>query len=91
MDNSFRLLILPLLLAFFLLTGCDSPEPATSDPASEQITGPTGPRLGVDSARIIAADQEPGNWLSHGRSYDEQRFSPLNGINDSNVAELGLE
>ena len=25
----------------------------------------------VDGARIRAADQEPGNWLSHGRTYDE--------------------
>ena len=28
----------------------------------------------VDEARIRAADAEPGNWLAHGRSYDEQRF-----------------
>ena len=44
----------------------------------------------VDGARISAADQEPGNWMSHGRTYDEQRFSPLKKINDSNVAGLGL-
>mgnify|MGYP003606043520 CR=1 FL=1 len=24
----------------------------------------------VDGQRIIAADQEPGNWMSHGRTYD---------------------
>lgn len=44
----------------------------------------------VDSSRIIAADSEPGNWLSHGRTYDEQRFSPLQDINRDNVADLGL-
>ena len=34
------------------------------------------PHMGsVTEARIIAADNEPGNWLSHGRTYDEQRFS----------------
>lgn len=44
----------------------------------------------VDGARIQAADQEPGNWMSHGRTYDEQRFSPLTRINDGNVAKLGL-
>ena len=28
----------------------------------------------VDGTRIINADQEPGNWMSHGRTYSEQRF-----------------
>lgn len=44
----------------------------------------------VDGKRIIAADSEPGNWMSHGRTYDEQRFSPLDDINQSNVDKLGL-
>lgn len=44
----------------------------------------------VDGARIIGADQEPGNWLSYGRTYDEQRFSPLTDINDQNAGELGF-
>ena len=45
----------------------------------------------VTAGRIIDADREPGNWLSHGRTYDEQRFSPLSQINDGNVGSLGLE
>ncbi|HXU09221.1 MAG TPA: PQQ-dependent dehydrogenase, methanol/ethanol family, partial [Blastocatellia bacterium] len=44
----------------------------------------------VDRARIINADKEPGNWMTHGRTYDEQRFSPLKQINDGNVTQLGL-
>jgi quinohemoprotein ethanol dehydrogenase len=44
----------------------------------------------VDGARIAAADAEPGNWLAHGRTYGEQRFSPLARINDGNVGGLGL-
>ncbi|HSD68604.1 MAG TPA: PQQ-dependent dehydrogenase, methanol/ethanol family, partial [Woeseiaceae bacterium] len=44
----------------------------------------------VDGARIMAADSEPGNWLTHGRSYDEQRYSPLTAINADNAAKLGL-
>ena len=44
----------------------------------------------VNAQRIINADHEPGNWMSHGRSYDEQRFSPLAVINDSNADRLGL-
>ena len=30
----------------------------------------------VDTARITAADSEPANWLTHGRTYSEQRYSP---------------
>jgi len=44
----------------------------------------------VDGKRIIAADQEPGNWMSTGRTYDEQRYSPLKKISDQNVDQLGL-
>jgi quinohemoprotein ethanol dehydrogenase len=40
--------------------------------------------------RIIAADREPQNWLAHGRTYDEQRYSPLQQINAGNVERLGL-
>ncbi|MEM7675449.1 MAG: PQQ-dependent dehydrogenase, methanol/ethanol family [Myxococcota bacterium] len=44
----------------------------------------------VDGARIRAADNEPGNWLTHGRTYSEQRYSPLKKINRENVSKLGL-
>jgi len=44
----------------------------------------------VNHARIVNADREPGNWMTHGRTYDEQRFSPLKQINDSNASQLGL-
>ena len=44
----------------------------------------------VDGARIVAADSEPGNWMTYGRTYSEQRFSPLDAINADNVADLGL-
>lgn len=41
--------------------------------------------------RIINADEEPQNWLSTGRNYQETRFSPLSIINEKNVEKLGLE
>src|SRR5262245_8561101 len=44
----------------------------------------------VDGKRIADADKEPGNWLSHGRTYSEQRFSPLKTIDTGNVGRLGL-
>ena len=42
----------------------------------------------VNAARIIKAD--PNEWVSYGRTYDEQRFSPLDQINQSNIKDLGL-
>ncbi|HBF99932.1 MAG TPA: PQQ-dependent dehydrogenase, methanol/ethanol family, partial [Alphaproteobacteria bacterium] len=53
---------------------------------AEQI----GKAAAIDGARIIAAETEPGNWLAHGRTYSEQRFSPLDSINADNVKQLGL-
>jgi quinohemoprotein ethanol dehydrogenase len=51
----------------------------------------TGARAAaVTAERLLAADSEPGQWLSHGRTYDEQRFSPLAQIDTTNVNELGL-
>src|SRR5438876_514678 len=44
----------------------------------------------VDGGRIIASDKEPQNWLSHGRTYGEQRFSRLAKITTANVGQLGL-
>jgi quinohemoprotein ethanol dehydrogenase len=44
----------------------------------------------VDTQRIVHADREPGTWMSVGRTYDEQRFSPLKQINEENVGKLGI-
>jgi PQQ-dependent dehydrogenase (methanol/ethanol family) len=55
-----------------------------------QITG--GSSTTVDSRRLMAADspENAGQWMTYGRDYSEQRFSPLAQINVNNVSELGL-
>jgi quinohemoprotein ethanol dehydrogenase len=45
---------------------------------------------GVDQLRLESADRDPGQWMSPGRTWSEQRFSPLKQINDTNVQRLGL-
>ena len=45
---------------------------------------------GVTEARLVAAENEPGQWMSNGRDYGEQRFSPLDQINTENVSQLSL-
>ncbi|MEN9706290.1 MAG: hypothetical protein RLZZ393_2169, partial [Pseudomonadota bacterium] len=64
-----------------LLAACTkAPEQAAAPKAAAQ----------VDATRLVNAAQDGKNWLSTGRTYDEQRHSPLTQVNDGNVAQLGL-
>jgi quinohemoprotein ethanol dehydrogenase len=46
---------------------------------------------GPDAARLRAAHTaDPGQWMSYGRDYTEQRYSPLKQVNADNIAQLGL-
>lgn len=44
----------------------------------------------VDDARLVGAGANPDNWLTCGRTYAEQRFSPLSQISEATVNRLGL-
>ncbi len=46
----------------------------------------------VDGPRLLAANDpaNAGEWMSHGRDYSEQRFSPLTQVAPGNVDQLGL-
>jgi len=57
----------------------DRAEPGSTTPA------PTRP---IDATRLREAD--PRSWLSHGRDQAEQRYSPLDQIDETNVDQLGL-
>src|SRR5262245_44272852 len=50
------------------------------------------PALAADatSERLLNPDREPHNWLMNHRTYDGQRFSPLDKINKGNVKGLRL-
>ena len=54
------------------------------------LAGAAGPAASapVDDARLQAAASERANWLSYGRDYGNQRFSPLAQINRDTVADL---
>ncbi len=51
-----------------------------------------GPATAADvtADRLINADREPQNWLMNHRTYDAQRYSPLDRINRGNVRSLKL-
>ena len=44
----------------------------------------------VTPERLINADREPQNWLMNHRTYDSQRYSPLDKINKGNVKALKI-
>ena len=44
----------------------------------------------VTPERLLNPDREPQNWLMNHRTYDAQRYSPLDKINKSNVKSLKL-
>jgi alcohol dehydrogenase (cytochrome c) len=44
----------------------------------------------VTPDRLVNADREPQNWLMNHRTYDAQRYSPLDKITKSNVKSLKL-
>jgi quinohemoprotein ethanol dehydrogenase len=73
-----------LVLTALPAIGCSS----SSAPAAEAVAA-TGPAA-VSSARLTAADAEPGQWMSHGRTHGEQRFSPLDQVTTETVGKLGL-
>jgi len=72
------------ILALLIVAGCGS-KPKSPATAQESATP-----ANVDASRSTNADQQPGNWMSYGRTYSEQRFSPLKQINDQNVGQLAL-
>ena len=51
---------------------------------------PAETRTVVDDA-ALSQDGQGENWLAFGRTYNEQRFSPLTQINDSNVGGLAVD
>ena len=40
--------------------------------------------------QALSADKDGHNWAAYGRTYDEQRFSPLTQINEQNIGKLAL-
>src|ERR1700748_705993 len=54
------------------------------------LTAAPGVAANVTPDRLVNADKEPQNWLMNHRTYDAQRYSPLDKINKGNVKSLRL-
>jgi len=81
-----RILFPSLVLTLLLLIAAGCHSKTNSPPTAQETDSPAN----VDASRLFNADQQPGNWMSYGRTYSEQRFSPLKQINDQNVGQLAL-
>jgi quinohemoprotein ethanol dehydrogenase len=56
---------------------------------SEGVAAPSAAK--VTAKRLVKADKEPGQWMTYGGTYSEQRFSALKKIDSRNVSSLGLK
>ncbi len=94
-----RMQISTLAAAALLIASCgptpqENASTASTAPAAEQSTAAPAAMASygaaVNTERLLAYDNEPGNWMSVGRDYGEQRYSPLDQINVENVSQLRL-
>ena len=81
--------IVVAVLIYFFNNSKESQGGVIEDEISSPITSSSSVGL-IDDKRIIEAEGEPENWIAHGRTYEEQRFSPLTKINKESVSDLGL-
>jgi PQQ-dependent dehydrogenase (methanol/ethanol family) len=49
------------------------------------------PAANVNARRLVNAAREPGQWMTYGGTYSEQRFSGLKKLDAGNVEKLGLQ
>lgn len=75
--------IIAVLLAGALVAACGETAGTSDESSSRQAEG-------VNTASIQSAGKSGGDWLSYGRTYEEQRFSPLADIDRDTVSRLGL-
>ncbi len=59
---------------------------ATAGPRG--VAAPIPVNVDITWQDLLGADQNPNNWMLYGRTYDNQRYSPLDQINTSNAASL---
>jgi quinohemoprotein ethanol dehydrogenase len=72
--------------AVVCLVACEGP----ADLERQAPSVANGAAGSADAARIAGADAEPDNWFTTGRSFSEERYSPLSGITADNVKRLGF-
>jgi len=73
-----------LALLSLLIFSCKKDAPKGSAEHIESVTSQ------VDDQKLSNPQDSPNDWMSYGLNYQEDRFSPLEQINEGNVGQLGL-
>ncbi len=94
-NTSSSLFYLLTIVIFFQVSAC-SEEVENTTAEVENLNSQTKTVMSEKAALIVddiaMANEEQGkNWLAFGRTYSEQRFSPLTQVNEDNVNQLGLD
>ncbi|MFB3079475.1 MAG: PQQ-binding-like beta-propeller repeat protein, partial [Lysobacterales bacterium] len=85
-------------IAWLVFRSAESPPPAEPPTAADTSPGAESTPATVSASVALVTDErikraavdEPGAWLTYGRTFEEQRFSPLTHINRETVDGLGL-
>jgi quinohemoprotein ethanol dehydrogenase len=70
------------IFALLSASGCGETQDSAGHhaPTAADATAAVRRPRSVASQRLVDADLEPRNWLTYGRTYKEQRHSPLTGM-----------
>ena len=88
-------LTVSLWLPLALLGACsnDTPTDAGADGAAAGTQAPEQAArtyANITRERLLAADSEPGQWMTSGRDFGKSHYSPLEQINTETVGRLGF-
>ncbi|MEY4641929.1 MAG: hypothetical protein RLZZ227_1923 [Pseudomonadota bacterium] len=86
-----RIRLLALSLVSVLLGACGGNDEAAAPAVAPASAPPAAPAAAaVTEQRLENAASEPGQWMTYGGTYNEQRFSQLTQITPDNINQLGL-
>ena len=93
-----RTRLIPFFLLLTGLAGCSPADNETSQSSmqndagasSSEVSAVSGSAANVSQQRLLDAENEPGQWMMVGGTYDEKHYSPLDEINRDTVSELNL-
>ncbi|MDG2090297.1 MAG: PQQ-dependent dehydrogenase, methanol/ethanol family [Gammaproteobacteria bacterium] len=78
-----------LTLTILFVASC-SQEAVDNTADTNSAMSPPPSTIQSTSPTLADAENRPGDWLAHGRTWSEQRFSPLEEINPETVSDLSL-
>ncbi|OGT74294.1 MAG: hypothetical protein A3H44_06075 [Gammaproteobacteria bacterium RIFCSPLOWO2_02_FULL_57_10] len=90
MSERFGKGVLGLALLTTLVACSGEPEQAPAVPEPETVTVEEPATRLVGAADITSAADNNAEWLTYGRTYAEDRFSPLTQVNRDTVGDLGV-